>query len=164
MWCWAIAMGKLLKRKRNNIYIYRIRSRFWYNEWIPSRQFKFARRFDKKKKRKSHVAILQNNNRWCCLLRSQLSFSARWKAVSIVAGDRDLLMNLFEVKFVRTICPCPWGFRVCGSLYLFSDLTQPIVLKAPADPWRSLLKRKGRFVKSATILSNTIITLKFLSL
>ena len=51
-------------------------------------------------------------------------------------------MNLFEVKLVRSICSCPEVFRVCGSLYLFSDLTQPIVLKTPADPWRFLLKRK----------------------
>ena len=28
----------------------RIRIRFWWNKWIASRQLKFARRFDKKKK------------------------------------------------------------------------------------------------------------------
>ena len=74
------------------------------------------------------------------------------------------MMILFEVKFVRTICSCPYVFRVFGSLYLFSDLTQPIVLKTQADPWRFLLKRKERFVKSATILNNNVITSKFLSL
>ena len=42
----------------------RIRLRFWLNEWIASRQVKFARRFDKKKKRKENekdLAIRQNN-------------------------------------------------------------------------------------------------------
>ena len=29
----------------------RIRLRFWWNKWIASRQLKFARRFDKKKKK-----------------------------------------------------------------------------------------------------------------
>ena len=28
----------------------RFRFRFWWNKWIASRQLKFARRFDKKKK------------------------------------------------------------------------------------------------------------------
>ena len=29
----------------------RFRLRFWWNKWIASRQLKFARRFDKKKKK-----------------------------------------------------------------------------------------------------------------
>ena len=39
----------------------RIRLRFWWNKWIASRQLKFARRFDKKKKMKKTLAIRQNN-------------------------------------------------------------------------------------------------------
>ena len=81
-----------------------------------------------------------------------------------MADNRDELMNLFEVKMVRSICACPEVFRVFGSLSFFRDLTQPMVLKTPADPMRFLLKRKERFVKSATILSNNIISFKFLSL
>ena len=37
----------------------RIRIRFWWNKWIASRQLKFARRFDKKKKMKKTLAIRQ---------------------------------------------------------------------------------------------------------
>ena len=72
-------------------------------------------------------------------------------------------MNLFEAKLVRSI----WlslGFKSVWKSVLFSDLTQLIVLETRADPWRFLLKRKERFVKSATIFSNNIITFKFLSL
>ena len=42
----------------------RFRLRFWWNKWIASRQLKFARRFDKKKKQKKMkktLAIRQNN-------------------------------------------------------------------------------------------------------
>ena len=41
----------------------RIRLRFWWNKWIALRQLKFARRFDKKKKKKMKktLAIRQNN-------------------------------------------------------------------------------------------------------
>ena len=35
----------------------RIRLCFWWNKWIASRQLKFARRFDKKKKMKKTLAI-----------------------------------------------------------------------------------------------------------
>ena len=40
----------------------RIRLRFWWNKWIASRQLKFARRFDKKKKKneKELAKIIKN--------------------------------------------------------------------------------------------------------
>ena len=51
------------------------------------------------------------------------------------------------------------GFKSAWKSVLFSDLTQPIVLKTRADPWRFLLKRKKDLSSQPLFLVITLLHL-----